>query len=102
MSKMHLMRHQAHGLLWQFPFESPPTDAQQAVLADYCLRLHGENHPKTGEPYAAWVEEVELLGPNDEPRAFIPVGGSSRDNSAGMPGNQASGVGHVSNPKEGS
>ncbi len=99
MSKVYLARHQAHGMLWQFPFASVPTDEQLAILANYCDRLHGEKHPKTGEDYFLKVEELEMLTPSDVPQALIPVGGSSRDNTAALGDNQVSGVGHVSNPK---
>jgi hypothetical protein len=99
MSKVYLARHQAHGPLWQFPFASAPTDDQLAVLANYCARLHGEKHPKTGEAYFLKVEELELLTPSDVPQALIPAGGSSRDNTAAVGQFGVSGVGHVSNPK---
>lgn len=101
MAKIYMVRHQAHGLLWQFPFESSPTNEQQAVLADYCARLHGENHPKTGEAYWSSVAEIELLGPEDAPQALVPVGGAT-ESGAAMSVNTVSAVGHVSNPQEGS
>lgn len=102
MAKIYLVRHQSGGVLWQFPFAEAPSAEQQAVLADYCARLHGEVHPKTKEPYFLNVVEIDVLNNSAVPQALIPVGGSERDNTAAIGQNQVTAVGHVTNPKAGS
>ncbi len=94
MSKIYLVRHQAEGLLWQFPFAAPPTLAQQSVLQKRCDRLHGANHPKTEEPYFFKVVELELLGPDAVPSVALPVEDGSKENvsEAGLFGSSGTGT----------
>jgi hypothetical protein len=102
MSKIYLVRHQAEGLLWQFPFAAPPTEAQQAVLQARCDRVHGPKHPKTEEPYFFKVVELSLLDATDVPAVAVAVSGDSASggkSEAGLFG--SSGAGTVT-PKAGS
>lgn len=101
MAKIYIVRHQAEGLLWQFPFAAPPTDAQLSVLKARCDRLHGTHHAKTEEPYFFSVTELSLLGAEDVPVVAAIVTDGSKNNTAGVSEFGVSGVGHVTH-KEGS
>lgn len=92
MSKIYYVRHQAGGLLWEFPFAQPPTDSQKAALEALCRNLHGSVHPKTEKPYWLTVAEVDLL----DSAALPDVGGAGpSESSASAPQFSAQGVGYV-------
>ena len=55
--KIYLLRHQAAGVLWEFPFRSKPTDSQLAAAQSRCAHLHGSHHAKTKEPL--WLRVIE-------------------------------------------
>jgi hypothetical protein len=97
MKTIHYVRHQAAGILTDFPFASAPTDKQIAALAKLCFQRHGEKHPKTREAYWLKVEEVPLLGASDVPS--VPERSLSVASEAGAPEFVVEGFGHVENPK---
>jgi hypothetical protein len=61
--KIFFYRHQAGGVLWQFPFKSQPTEQDCAVLRAMMVMRHGFKHPKTTEPYWDRIVSIELLEP---------------------------------------
>lgn len=68
MAKVYFVRHQAHGVVDEFPFASHPTQEQVARVAKYCFQAHGFGHPKTpNEPYWTKVVDVDVLGPDELP-----------------------------------
>lgn len=68
MAKVYLVRHQAAGLVHEFPFGQAPSKEQVDAVKAFCLRAHGPSHPKTpDESYWVRVEERDLLGPGDMP-----------------------------------
>jgi hypothetical protein len=63
MSQIFFVRHQAVGVLWEYPFAQAPTDEQRGALQALCESRHGAFHPKTEEPYWLTVVAVNLLTP---------------------------------------
>ena len=96
-AKVYLVRHQAAGLLHEFPFACHPSGEQLAALAKLCFQLHGAQHPRTREPYWLRVEELSLLGGDFVPD--VPDRSLSVAQSAGAPRFEVSGTGHVTPPK---
>jgi hypothetical protein len=96
--KVYFFRHQAAGVLWQYPFSAPLTDEQLASLARLCFQSHGERHPKTGEPYWCKGVAVEVLSPGDIPA--VPERALSVASKADTSRVTVEGVGHVDNPTE--
>jgi hypothetical protein len=100
MAKVFYLRHQAAGILTQFPFTQKPTDAQLKAVGAICGAVHGENHPKTDEPYWLTVVEATMFGPTDIPEVPEPTAADERvrgSAAAGLGDVGASGVGHVKN-----
>jgi hypothetical protein len=97
MKTIHYVRHQAAGILTEFPFASAPTDAQMAALTKLCFQRHGGSHAKTGEPYWLKVVEVPVLGASDVPS--VPDRSLSVASEAAAPEFKVEGFGHVENPK---
>lgn len=100
MAKVFFMRHQARGLLTDFPFAEEPTEEQQDALLAICEQTHGSAHPKTKEPYWFRVVESELLGPDEVPAVPEKGPANGPGGAVEVPRVQVSGVGHVTNPKE--
>jgi hypothetical protein len=101
MAKIYFARHQAHGVVFKFPFSAPPTEAQQAKVWSYCFGIHGASHSKTpDEPYWLIVEEYDVLGPDDSPEFEAP-GLKLTSNSAVAGEFSASGAGTVTPPEAG-
>ncbi len=72
--KIYFIKHQAHGVVWEYPFSADPTEAQLERVWQYCFSIHGASHQKTpGEPYWQQVVSSEVLGPDAAP-AFEPAG----------------------------
>jgi hypothetical protein len=92
--KVYFLRHQAAGILSEFPFASPPTDEQIEAFARILRTRHGEEHPKTREPYWLRVYAAELLEADYMPAKPAPP--SLADNLAALDSPQVSGTGHVS------
>lgn len=68
MAKLFFIRHQAAGVLFQFPFAQAPTQAQRVAVERFCVQQNGVSHSKTpGVPYWTRVVELDVLGPNDIP-----------------------------------
>lgn len=67
MSKVYFVRHQAAGILTDFPFSAPPSDKQLEAIARLCFQRHGATHPKGDAAYWTRVVELEMLGPNEVP-----------------------------------
>jgi len=102
MSKVYLLRHQAHGYVTEFPFANPPSEEQTEAVRRFCFQLHGFGHPKTPtEPYYLKLVELDCLGPNDVPEVPERALSLSKENVANSAAPTASGVGTVTNPKEG-
>lgn len=97
MSKIYFVRHQAGGVMHEYPFASEPTTAQKDAVVKLCTQRFGLSHPKTKEPYWARVEDVELLA-DGVPE--IPEQGGETANVAGLGLMQVSGRGVVT-PKAG-
>lgn len=99
MAKIYLVRHQAAGLVHEFPFSQPPSEPQVDAVKAFCLQSHGFGHPKTpDEPYWVRVEERDLLGSLDLPVAPERTSGLSV-NSAAAGEFSVSGSGTVTNPQ---
>lgn len=94
MSKIHFVRHQVAGVLYEYPFEVAPSDAQVGQIAVRMARLHGTEHPKTKEPYWVQVVSYDMIGPDDEIQVGPPPG---QDQRAAPPVTVA-GSGTVENP----
>lgn len=70
MSSIWIFRHQSGGHLHEFPHASKPTEAQEAAMAERCVRLYGKTHPKEGVgDYFLYPVEVQLLGSD----ALVPM-----------------------------
>jgi len=82
MAKIYFVRHQAAGIVHEYPFASQPNAAQQAAVAKLCLQRFGSTHPKTKEEYWTTIVEVDLLGSDDVP--VIPEQGTEKANVAGV------------------
>jgi hypothetical protein len=87
MAKLYFIRHQAHGIVHEFPFSEHPSQNQVAAVAKYCFGIHGFGHVET-----------EVLGRDDMPAVADP--GPVGVDAAGAgnvvsPGRTVSGVGHV-------
>jgi len=95
MAKIFIVRHQAAGLVHEFPFAESPSKEQIDAVASFCARSHGEVHGKTGESYWVRVEERELLSATDLPSVPSP-GGVSTGNAAASGEFTVSGEGAVS------
>ncbi len=68
MAKVYFVRHQAHGIVADFPFAETPTEVQLDAVKRYCFHIHGFSHPKTPtEPYWVKVVEFDVLGPGEVP-----------------------------------
>jgi hypothetical protein len=68
MAKIYFVRHQAHGVVHEFPFTEPPTQNQVAAVAKFCFQSHGFGHPKTpDQPYWTKVIERDVLGADEMP-----------------------------------
>lgn len=72
--KIYFVKHQAHGVVWEYPFAESPTEAQQERVWQFCFGIHGASHQKTpGEPYWQHIVSSEVLGPDGVP-AYEPPG----------------------------
>lgn len=72
MKKVHYIRHQHEGIVWQFPFEQRPTAEQAKPILDLLDARHGTHSKKTKEPLWVTVVEVALHGPGDVPSVELP------------------------------
>lgn len=75
MKTIFFLRHQAGGILAEWPFLSPPTEAQRKPIEDLMTRRYGSQHPKTKEPYWTKVESVSVIV-GEIPRVEAPAGPS--------------------------
>ncbi len=101
MSKVYFARHQAHGVVHEYPFSSPPSEAQVAKVWSYCFGIHGASHAKTpSEPYWITVVERDVLGSDDLP-VFEAPGLRVASSLASAEEITVSGTGTVTPPKEG-
>jgi hypothetical protein len=99
MAKIYLVQHQAHGVVHEFPFSAPPSEAQLEKVWTYCFGIHGASHAKSpSEPFWQIVKEVEVLGPGETPKFDAP--GLRVASSVAATGDlTVSAVGHVT-PKD--
>lgn len=98
MATIYFVRHQAAGVLHQFPFAQSPTPAQVDALGKLCFQAHGAAHPKSKEPYWLTVVEVPTLGAGDVPE--VPERSLSVASEAGVDKFEVSARGHVTLPKK--
>lgn len=111
-TKVYFLRHQAGGVLHQYPFAAPPTPEQKAAVWKECFQSHGDLHPKEHlnedgattyrKPY--WTFEdprslvvVDLLKTTDVPE--VEDRDLRRINEAAASAPVGSGTGTVINPK---
>ncbi len=104
MAKIYFVRHQAHGIVADFPFYEHPSAEQVAAVAKWCFNIHGFGHLKTPkEPYWTRVVSFDLLGVNDVPqvpdRSLTVMGDAASARSAASPF-VAEGTGHVTGGKK--
>jgi hypothetical protein len=99
MKTIHFVRHQAAGILWEYPFAKAPTAEQVEALGRLCFQRHGENHPKSGESYWLTPIEINVLGSDEVPS--VPERSLSVVSEAGVPQFSVSAKGTVTPPKEG-
>jgi len=97
MSKVYFVRHQAAGILTDYPFSAPPTDRQMSTLSRLCFQRHGATHPKGDQAYWTRIVELEMLGPDAE--LDVPERELGTVNAAGAKEFGVSGVGTVTPPK---
>ncbi len=63
MKKIYFVRHQAHGIVSEFPFLKHPTQTQVEAVRKFCFNIHGFGHAKTpDQPYWTKVVEVNTVG----------------------------------------
>lgn len=67
MASVFYVRHQAAGVVHEYPFANSPSEAQIAAVGTLCFQRWGANHPKSNEAYWLRVVEVPLLGARDVP-----------------------------------
>lgn len=109
MAKIYYLRHQAHGVVYDFPFAEPPSEQQHAAVERFCFQKHGGMHSK-GSPYWMRLVEVNLLGAGDVPD--VPerdlkqlnmgqglVGDGIRGDGGAETNYKAFGTGSVTNPE---
>ena len=99
MASIFYVRHQAAGVLHDYPFAAPPTKEQRDALASICFRSHGETHPKSKKKYWLRVVEVPVLGTSDEVKEpdLVPA---NMGGEAGAQQFEVSGTGTVTQPEE--
>lgn len=96
MKKIYFVRHQAAGVVHQYPFAELPTQAQVDAVAAICNQQHGATHPKTKEPHWVQVWDVNVIG--DEVPDVPVQGGVSIANEAASSKYSMSGTGRVDSP----
>jgi len=62
MAKVFFVRHQAAGVMHEFPFADQPSNAQLIAVLKIAEQRHGASHPKTKEAYWARVVDLDLIG----------------------------------------
>lgn len=68
MAKIYFVRHQAHGIVHEFPFAEHPSQDQVAAVAKFCFQSHGFGHAKAPDvPYWTMVVERDVLGADELP-----------------------------------
>jgi hypothetical protein len=98
MTKVYMIRHQAHGYLPQLVFSEPPSAEQMSLVARYFASLHGTHHPKLETEYWTRIVEVPVFSSSDE----LPVKpqGEGKENVAALRPMTVSGEMHVTPPKK--
>lgn len=57
--KLYLIRHQAAGIIHDFPFDHAPSATEITPILARCQAQHGDKHPKSKKTYWAKVVCVE-------------------------------------------
>ena len=98
MSKVYYFRHQAAGVMYEFPFTEAPSELQLAPLRKLCAARYGDTHPKTSEKFWGKVVDYEVV--SGIPKVEQPAEGGPPPGrgSAGSTEFQISGTGTVRNP----
>ena len=96
---IYFVRHQAAGVVWEYPFGAEPTQAQVAAVEAICAARHGAVHPKTRARYWSRVEAVDVLDAGDIPTAPEPSGeGAPNVARIGAQPIEMGGRAHIKNP----
>jgi hypothetical protein len=76
MRKLYLVRHQKAGILTDYAFTEPPSEAQMTPLVAIAERLHGKS---------GWVRvyELVLLEPGEIPQIALPDAAGGNGGNAG-------------------
>lgn len=102
--KIYFVRHQAHGIVSEFPFEAEPSDEQVKLVVKWCFNIHGFGHSKTPDkPWWTMVVERDVLGANDLPSVpdrELSVVGAPGAGKSSTEVFKATGVGFVSEGKK--
>lgn len=99
MSEVFYVRHQAHGIVHEFPFSARPTAEQFAAVARFCFQIWGHGPQRTpGVAYTMGIASVPLLGAEDVPVVAARALSSAR--SLGATEFEVRGRGHVTPPGE--
>ncbi len=95
--QIYFVRHQAAGVVWEYPFEREPSAEQVAAVDALCAQRYGAVHPKTSERYRVMAVAVGVVTggavpvvPSSEPVTDVP--------RIGVPPIEVSGVASVKNP----
>lgn len=98
MASVFFVRHQAAGVVHEYPFAETPNAEQMAAVGKLCFQRFGFGHVKTpDEPYWLRVVEVELLDTRTLP--VVPDRSLSVVSEAGTPKFNVSAAGTVT-PKD--
>lgn len=65
--KLYFVRHQAAGVVYDYPFLQPPSEKQIAAVCRRCFQSYGAEHPATGQAFWTKVYEVDALGTDEIP-----------------------------------
>jgi len=91
--KIFFLRHQAGGVLWEYPFASDPTPGQVAPI-ETLMSLRFGTVSKKGDTYWLRVVEVEVVPSGQTPHVVFPSG---RVSAPSMPSATLDAVGTVDN-----
>ena len=99
--KVYYLRHQAGGILTDYPFSKPPTGEQTKAISALMAATHGTKNKKDGADYWMIVVEKTVLEPNDIPAVTLPTADSAKGSSASveMGRVEVTATGTVTNPK---
>lgn len=107
LKKVFMLRHQAHGILTDKVYFTPPTEADVAAAQELMAKLHGDKHDVVApdgywmKVHEATVEVPEGFSVSSLPDADPPApppNGLGADGEAALPRFVVSATGEVKNP----